>query len=199
MGEKLLFIDFDLFLTLGITLTLACDIRVVYEQAKIGFVFAQRGIVPEAASSFFLPRLIGHSRSLELFMTARVQKATAPSLNLLFSSFHPTPEATTAAGIALAHEIAANTSALSTALIKGMVWHGYNTAEEQHLLDSQAIHVSGNSSDSAEGVLAFKEKRPAVFKATIPAGLRQIGELYPWWSNPHIDYLPWSSYAKPKL
>ena len=113
--------------------------------------------------------------------TARVQPASHPSLSTLFSSLHPTPEATVAAGLALAHEIASNCSSLSTALIKGLVWHGCSSPEEQHLLDSRAMSVAGNSIDSKEGVLAFKEKRAAKFTASMPRDLGQISEMYPWW------------------
>lgn len=166
---------------IGITMTLPCDIRIAWEGAKIGFVFASRGIVPEATSSYFLPRLIGHSKALELFMTARVLPASNRSFEQLFSSLHPTPEATVAAGLALALEIAASGSALSHALTKALVWHGADSPEGQHLLDSRAMAVAGNSVDSKEGVKAFREKRAAKFSATLPRDLNEISEVYPWW------------------
>lgn len=171
---------------IGATLTLPCDIRIAWKDAKVGFVFAQRGIVPEACSSYLLPKLIGHSRAMELFMTARVQPASAPSLDLLYSSLQPTPEATVEAAIRLAHEIATKNSALSSALIKGLVWHGRESMEEQHLLDSAAMHVAGNSSDSVEGVASFLEKRAAVFTASVPKDLDQISEMYPWWADKDV-------------
>lgn len=91
-------------------MTLSFDVRVVYEGAKIGFVFPKRGIVPEAASSFFLPKLIGHSKALELLMTAKVLPATAPALSQLWSSVHPSPEATVEAAMDIARDIVANNS-----------------------------------------------------------------------------------------
>ncbi|KAI5476736.1 hypothetical protein MNV49_007326 [Pseudohyphozyma bogoriensis] len=164
----------------GITMTLPFDIRVAWKDAKIGFVFGKRGIVPEAASSYFLPKLIGHSRALELFMTSRILPASSPTLSLLFSSLHPTPEATVEAALSLAKEIATNNSPISMALTKALVWRGKDSPEEQHLLDSKAMFVAGNTMDSKEGVLAFKEKREAKFPATVPKDLPT--EFFPWFS-----------------
>lgn len=97
--------------------------------------------------------------------------ASAPTLDLLFSSLHPTPEATVTAALAIASEIARNNSAISMAVTKALVWRPEATPEEQHLLDSKAIYTLGNGADSKEGVKAFKEKREAVFPATVPADL----------------------------
>ncbi|KAK4055428.1 hypothetical protein OIO90_003266 [Microbotryomycetes sp. JL221] len=176
---------------IGITMTLGCDIRIVYDQAKIGFVFAQRGIVPEAASSYFLPRLVGHSKAMELLLTAKVQPASAPSLDLLWASTHSTPEATVDAALKLAHEIANNNSAISMALTKALVWRGKDSPEAQHLLDSRAMFVAGASVDAKEGVSAFKEKRNPNFPGRVPKDMPT--ELWPWWGD--VD----TAYRGPKL
>lgn len=135
--------------------------------------------VRTAASTYFLPRLIGHSRTLELLMTARVLPASHPSLNLLFSALLPTRDAVLPAALSLAHEIASSTSAISAATNKALVWRGLSTPEEQHLLDSRAMHVLGNGADSKEGVKAFLERRDANFSATVPKDLPT--DLIPWW------------------
>ncbi|KAM0755977.1 enoyl-CoA hydratase/isomerase family protein [Meredithblackwellia eburnea MCA 4105] len=166
---------------IGITMTLTADIRLAWKDAKIGFVFGKRGIVPEAASSYFLPKLIGHSRALELFMTARILPASSPTLSQLFSNTYETPRATLDAALALASEIALNNSMISMAVTKALVWRGKETPEEQHLLDSKAIHVTGNGRDSKEGVLAFKEKRDPKFEARVPRDLPS--DYYPWWQE----------------
>ncbi|SCZ97334.1 BZ3500_MvSof-1268-A1-R1_Chr4-2g07144 [Microbotryum saponariae] len=166
---------------IGITMTLGADIRFVSETAKIGFVFAQRGIVPEAASSYFLPKLIGHSRAMQLFMTAKVISATSPILDLLWASRHPSPEATFQAALDLAKDISLSNSMISSSLIKGLVWRGMDSPEDQHLLDSKAMHVAGNSIDSKEGVQAFRDKRAPRMVASVPKDLPT--EFYPWWSQ----------------
>lgn len=165
-------------------MTLSFDIRVVWEGAKIGFVFAQRGIVPEAASSFFLPKLIGHSKAMELLMTAAVNPATASSLSQLWSSTQPSPEATVEEAMRIARSIVKNNSMTSSAVLKALVWRAKDTPEEQHLLDSKAMYVAGRSIDCKEGVLAFKEKRAPDFKASVPKDLPT--ELMPWWSEAEI-------------
>ncbi|KAJ3099090.1 hypothetical protein HDU97_003469 [Phlyctochytrium planicorne] len=169
----------------GITMTLACDVRMAWAGSKIGFVFVRRGICPEACSSYFLPRLIGHSRAMELILSGRIIPASSPSLNLLFSNVFEKKEDVLPAALALAHEIAENASAISIAVSKGLVWHGTDSAEEQHLLDSKAMYSLGNGLDSREGVLAFLEKR----KATYPGVLsKDLPPNWPWW-NP-VDTRP---------
>ena len=165
-------------------MTLSFDIRVVWEGAKIGFVFAQRGIVPEAASSFFLPKLIGHSKAMELLMTAKVLPATAPPLSQLWSSIESTPEATVDAAMRIARDIVKNNSMTSLAITKALVWRAKDTPEEQHLLDSKAMYVAGRSIDCKEGVNSFKEKRAPNFTASIPKDLPS--ELMPWWTEAGI-------------
>ncbi|KAL8292771.1 hypothetical protein RQP46_001383 [Phenoliferia psychrophenolica] len=169
---------------IGITMALTFDIRLAWKDAKVGFVFGKRGIVPEAVSSYFLPKLIGHSRALELFMTSRILPASSPTLDLLFSSVHDSPAATVTAALALASEIARNNSAISMAVTKALVWRPQSTPEEQHLLDSKAVYTLGKGADSKEGVKAFKEKREANFPARVPRDLPT--EYYPWWVEADI-------------
>lgn len=119
--------------------TLAMDIRITYKDAKIGFVFVRRGIVPEATSTYLLPRLIGHSRTMTLFLTGKVYQASSPLLSLLYSEILDAPEQVLPAAMELAREIATKTSAVSAAFAKALVWHGTPSAEEQHLLDSKAM------------------------------------------------------------
>lgn len=120
-------------------MTLPFDIRVVSAQAKIGFLFAQRGIVPEACSTYFLPRLIGHSNAMDLFMTAQVRPATDKAFRDLWHAILPSPEETLAYAMKLAQEIATKNSAVSMAVLKNLVWRGADSAEEQHLRDSLAM------------------------------------------------------------
>ncbi|KAJ3116412.1 hypothetical protein HK100_001078 [Physocladia obscura] len=164
---------------IGITMTLPMDIRLAVKDAKIGFVFNKRGICMEACSNYFLPRLVGHSRALELCLTARISPASHKSLELLFSeTSFDTKEQLLTAAMKIAHEIATNTSSVSAAVTKALIWHGGKTAQEAHLLDSKALQFLGNSKDAKEGVLSFLEKRQPEFKDTVSENLPPN---YPWW------------------
>lgn len=147
----------------GMTMVLPAAIRVAYAKAKCGFVFARRGIVMEAASHYFLPRLIGHSRAIHLTTTGAVYTADHPLLNLLFSEVLPTPEATVARALELADEIAKNTSTISTKLMRDMMYYGPDSGEGAHLLDSRVLYGMFGSKDNNEGVKSFLEKRPVKF------------------------------------
>ncbi|KXS18201.1 enoyl-CoA hydratase [Gonapodya prolifera JEL478] len=143
----------------GITMTLPMDIRLIYRGAKIGFVFVRRGILPEAASSYFLPQLIGKSRTQALFMPGRVLNADHHLFNGLFFDYIDSPEKVLPAAIELVQEIVQNSSVVSIALTKAMVWHDRGSPEGQHLLDSKGILYTGNGADSREGTSSFLEKR----------------------------------------
>ena len=167
---------------IGITMTLAMDVRLAADTAKMGFVFARRGIVPEAASSWFLPRLVGISQALEWCYSGRVFAATEALEGRLVRSLHPVEEVVPAAH-ALALEIAENTSALSGALTRQMMWRmlGAEHPMEAHKIDSRAINAMGRTADAAEGVTSFLEKRPPRFPGRVSADLP---EFYPWWDEP---------------
>lgn len=167
---------------IGITMTLAMDVRLAADTAKLGFVFARRGIVPEAASSWFLPRLVGISQALEWCYSGRVFPAAEALEGRLVRSLHPVEEVVPAAH-ALALEIAENTSALSVALTRQMMWRmlGAEHPMEAHKIDSRAINAMGRTADAAEGVTSFLEKRPPRFPGRVSADLP---EFYPWWDEP---------------
>ena len=163
----------------GITMTLPMNIRIVSDKAKIGFVFARRGIVMEAASSYFLPRLIGLSKALHLVTTGSVYPATDPLFRELFSEILP-PEKVLPRALELADEIARNTSAVSTHLMKDMMYRNPGTAEGTHLLDSKILLELFEGKDKQEGVHSFLEKRPANFKGNM---VDNAPAAWPWWEQ----------------
>lgn len=148
----------------GVTMTLPMDIRLAAESAKFGFVFARRGIVPEATSSWFLPRLVGISQAAEWTYTGRVFGPDEALAGGLVRSVHPDDELLPAA-YELAGEIAQNTSAVSVALSRAMLWRmlGEGHPMAAHRIDSKAMEYMGASADAREGVEAFLAKRPAEF------------------------------------
>jgi len=152
----------------GATMTLPADVRIAAESARFGFVFARRGIVPEAASSWFLPRVVGISQAMEWVATGRVFGAQEAKDGGLISRLVPDAELLPAA-YALAREIAENTSAVSVAVSRKLLWSmlGANTPWEAHRLDTRAIYELGQGTDTAEGVRSFLEKRPPKFTARI--------------------------------
>jgi enoyl-CoA hydratase/carnithine racemase len=166
----------------GITMTLPMDVRIAAAGAKIGFVFARRGIVPEACSSWFLPRLVGISQALEWVETGRVFTAEAALAGGLVRSVHPADEVLDAAR-ALALEIASEAAPVSVALARRMLWTMLGAAHpmEAHRADSRAMFARGQSADAREGVTAFLEKRPAEFEDRVSDGLP---ELFPGREEP---------------
>jgi len=165
----------------GATMTLPMDVRIASEDARFGFVFARRGIVPEAASSWFLPRVVGISQAMEWVATGRVFGAAEALAGRLVSRVVPPAELLPAAH-ALAREIADNTSAISVALARQMLWKmlGADHPMEAHKVDSQAIFSMGRSPDAYEGVQSFLEKRPARF--TMKAS-SEMPAFFPWWKE----------------
>lgn len=156
----------------GITMTLPMDVRLAVRGAKIGFVFARRGIVPEAASSWFLPRVVGISTAMEWVATGRVFTAEEAHERGLVRSLHE-PDELLPAAYALAREIADNTAPVSVATGRRMMWTmlGADHPARAHELDSRAITARGQSADAREGVTAFLEKRPADFPDKVSDGL----------------------------
>ena len=163
----------------GITLTLPMDIRIASSSARIGFVFARRGVVPEACSTWFLPRLVGISQAAEWVYTGRVFSAEEALAGRLVSRV-VAPDALLPTARALAREIADNSSAISVTLARQMMWKllGADHPMDAHLLDSQAMFWTGRSADAREGIAAFLEKRPARFPLRPSADLPPF---YPWW------------------
>jgi enoyl-CoA hydratase/carnithine racemase len=165
----------------GATMTLPMDIRIASEEARFGFVFARRGIVPEAASSWFLPRVVGISQAMEWVATGRVFSAQEALAGRLVSRVVPATELLPAAH-ALAREIADNTSAVSVALARQMLWRmlGADHPMVAHQVDSQAIYAMGRSADAYEGVQSFLEKRPPRFAMKASS---EMPAFFPWWKE----------------
>ncbi|HWX59846.1 crotonase/enoyl-CoA hydratase family protein [Bradyrhizobium sp.] len=164
---------------IGVTMQLAMDIRIASEAARFGFVFAQRGIVPEAASSWFLPRIVGIAQALEWCFTGRVFPAQEALAGRLVSKVVP-PDDLLPTARALAREITEKTAPVSVALIRQMMWRmlGADDPMEAHKVDSRGIYARGRSDDVKEGVTSFLEKRPAQFKNTVSA---DMPDYFPWW------------------
>jgi enoyl-CoA hydratase/carnithine racemase len=160
----------------GITMTLPCAIRVASAQAKIGFVFARRAIAMEAASSFFLPRIVGTGRALHLVTTGEVVPAGSRLLDGLFSEV-VAPEQVLPTALRIAEDVARNTSHVATAVMRDLIYRGTGSAEETHLLDSSLLFDIFNSPDVKEGVRAFMEKRSPNFKAD------ERPKNWPWWDD----------------
>ena len=163
----------------GATMTLAMDVRLASTAARIGFVFSRRGVVPEACSTWFLPRVVGIAQAAEWVYTGRVFDAEEALRGGLVSRVLA-PDALLPAAHALAREIADNTSAVSVALCRQLMWKllGAEHPAEAHRLDSQGMYWTGRSRDAYEGVTAFMEKRPARFPLRPST---DMPPFYPWW------------------
>ncbi|SPC14413.1 crotonase/enoyl-CoA hydratase family protein [Cupriavidus taiwanensis] len=166
----------------GVTMQLPMDIRLASTDAKFGFVFARRGITPEAASSWFLSRVVGISTALEWCYTGRVFTAQEAHERGLVRSLHA-PEDLLPAAQAIAREIAANAAPVSVAISRQLIWRmaGASHPMEAHKLDSRAIQSRGRSADVKEGVSAFLEKRPAAFPETVS---HDMPDFFDWTSEP---------------
>jgi enoyl-CoA hydratase/carnithine racemase len=165
----------------GVTMQLAMDIRIASENARFGFVFARRGIVPEAASSFFLPRIVGIAQALEWSFSGRVFDAQEALRGGLVSKVVGADELLATAN-QLAVEIRDHTAPVSVALIRQMMWRGLGMDHpmEAHKVDSRGIYSRGQSGDVKEGVAAFLEKRQANFPNKVSSDMPRY---FPWWSE----------------
>jgi enoyl-CoA hydratase/carnithine racemase len=169
----------------GATMTLPMDVRLASEDARMGFVFARRGIIPEACSSWFLPRVVGISRAMEWVSTGRVFSAAEALEAGLVRSVHPPGELL---GVAreLAREIAENTAPVSVALARRLMWTmlGAEHPMIAHRADSRGMLARGQSADAVEGITSFLEKRPARFPDRVSDALP---EIMPWWTEPEFE------------
>jgi enoyl-CoA hydratase/carnithine racemase len=161
------------------------DIRLASSDARFGFVFARRGITPEAASTWFLPRLVGMQTALEWCFTGRVFGAQEALARGLVRSLHA-PDELLPAARALAREIADNAAPVSVALTRQMLWRmaGAEHPMAAHRIDSRAIQARGRSADAREGVGAFLAKRPAVYPDKVSA---DMPAFFPWWDEPRFE------------
>jgi enoyl-CoA hydratase/carnithine racemase len=169
----------------GATMTLPMDIRLASEAARFGFVFTRRGVVPEACSSWFLPRVVGIAQAQEWVMTGRVFDADEALRGGLVRSVHPADELLPAAH-AIAQEVVRNTAPVSVALSRQMLWRmlGADHPMEAHKIDSRGIVSRGASEDAMEGVTSFLEKRPASFPMRVSDGMP---DFFPWWDEPEFS------------
>jgi enoyl-CoA hydratase/carnithine racemase len=168
----------------GATMTLPMDIRLAADDARMGFVFARRGIVPEACSSWFLPRLVGISQAMEWVATGRVFGADEALAGGLVRSLHPGGELLDAART-LAREIAENTAPVSVALARRLMWRmlGAEHPMIAHRADSRAMFARGQSADAREGIASFLEKRAPAYPDRISDGLPDV---FPGWDPPEF-------------
>ncbi len=165
---------------IGATMQLAMDMRLASDTARFGFVFARRGIVPEAGSSWFLSKLVGLPQALEWCMTGRVFDAAEAEKGGLTRSTHA-PDDLLPAARALALEIAENTAPVSIALTRQMLWRmaGAPSPWDAHRLDSKMVYMRGRSGDAKEGVVSFLEKRAPAYPDTVSQNMPE--NVFPWW------------------
>lgn len=163
----------------GATMQLAMDIRLASETARYGFVFARRGIVPEAASAWFLPRLVGISKALEWCYSGRVFDAAEAHSGGLVRSVHA-PGVLMSEAREIAREIAQNTSAVSVAMTRAMMWRLMSADHpmEAHKIDSRAIYRLSRGADAQEGIASFLEKRAPQYPGKVS---EDMPDFYPWW------------------
>lgn len=160
-------------------MTLPCAIRVTHPAAKIGFVFARRGLVLEATSSFFLPRLLGASRALHLATTGAVHAAADPLFDGLFT-LAPSPAGVLPRALALAEDVARNASAVSAVVMRDMIYRGAASPEGAHRLESRLLFDMFRGRDFGEGVRAFLEKREPRMVGTVA---EDAPAAWPWWED----------------
>ena len=166
---------------IGATMQLPMDVRIASSEARFGFVFTRRGIVPEACSSWFLPRVVGIGQALEWTLTGRVFGADEALAGGLVQRV-VAPQDLLPAARALAREIADHTAPVAVALARQMMWRmlGADHPMEAHKVDSRGIFHLGRSPDVAEGIAAFKEKRAPRFGMRVS---RDMPPYYPWWEE----------------
>lgn len=167
---------------IGATMTLPMDIRLASRDARFGFVFVRRGIVPEAASSWFLPRIVGIAQALEWCFSGTLFPATEAAEGALVKAVYE-PDALLPAARALARGFVESSAPVSIALTRQMLWRGLGMSGpmDAHRIDSRAILSRGRSADAEEGVASFLEKRPVAFPDSVSANMP---DFFPWWDEP---------------
>ena len=168
---------------IGASMQLAGDIRIASENARFGFVFNNRGIVPDACSSWFLPKIVGISKALELtFSGAIIDSQEALDISLI-SSIHK-PENLMTDAKKIAQDLVEKSAPVSIAITRQMLWRSFGQSDpyEAHVIESKAIDSRGASDDAKEGVNSFLEKRPAKFKNLISS---DMPDFFPWWEDEH--------------
>lgn len=170
---------------IGATMQCAMDIRLASDAARYGFVFSKRGIVPEACSSWFLPRLVGISQALEWAYSGRIFDANEALKKGFVSSVYK-PDDLLPRARELAHEFAEQTSAISVTMVRQMMWKMLTADHpmEAHKVDSRGVYFTGKSKDAAEGVQAFLDKRPASFPGKVS---KDMPEFFPWWEKREFE------------
>jgi len=168
---------------IGITMTLPMDFRIAAEGAKLGFVFSQRGIVPEACSSWFLPRLVGMQQALEWVLSGDIFTAEEGVSGGLIRSVHP-KESVLDAAYALAEKLMQKTSPTAVALARQMLWRNptFDHPMYAHQIDSRLMYQASEQMDGRDGFKAFLEKREPVFTAKVSSDLPAT----PYWKNPPL-------------
>ncbi len=169
---------------IGITMTLPMDIRFAAESAKIGFVFTRRGIALEAASSWFLPRLVGMSQAAEWCYTGKVMTAAEAGRGGLVQVV-PDDELLDRV-YELAREIAVHAAPVSAAVTRRLLWRGltFDHPMQSHRADSRAIQSLGRSADAVEGVTSFLEKREPRWTMSASS---DMPALFPWVDEPDFE------------
>lgn len=166
---------------IGASMQLPADIRIASENARFGFVFNNRGIVPDACSSWFLPKIIGISKALDLTFSGRIIDSQEALDISLISSIHKSEDLINDAK-KIAQELIEKSAPISIAITRQMLWRSFGQAEpyEAHVIESKAIDSRGASDDAKEGVNSFLEKRPAKFKNLISS---DMPDFFPWWED----------------
>ncbi|KAA1477167.1 peroxisomal enoyl-CoA-hydratase [Dentipellis sp. KUC8613] len=170
----------------GVTgLTLPFDFRFIWGGAKISLPFVRRGISPEAASTYLLPRLVGHARASTILLSGGTFSPDAPVFQGVFQQVIASREDVLPTALAFGKELAENTSQTAIAVTKLLLWRGGDSMEAQHILDSRALRELAAAEDAGEGAKAFKERRAAKFTDTLS---RNLGSWIPWWREVDVRY-----------
>ena len=169
----------------GITMTLPMDIRICSDRAKFGFVFAKRGIVPEACSSWFLPKIVGISNALQWCLSGKIFQPTEALEKGLITEITSEEDLLKRAK-EIASDFVDSTSSLSVTLIRQMLWKmlGADHPMEAHKVDSRGVYFLGKTGEASEGVLSFLEKRDPNFPGKVS---KDLPEFYPWWTEKDFE------------